>query len=501
MMRDAETQTDGPVTYENELLCFAQNRLDTLPHDMIVRLCSGYYSTDEIAAAKNLLYKVIPTQRRKITRIGQDKNRLDMNDILKVLLESPTKGLNSARFVASQLNKLPPVGIDNTDLIKLHQEIEKIQEAVAIIANNQKNLVETVTVSSKVSSKIPSLTTSAQPTTVVDEAHSEIQHEKVHPAAQPPDHPQDNLYKIFTTLTTSAQPTTVVDEAHSEIQHEKVHPAAHPPDHPPDHPRENLYEISTSHASKDQHNNTQVTHKDDISLPKKQMPSTITKSAVTFTSKSHTNLQHRTAGPSNTDTRSADASTNDTNTESLIEVSSSSEYDSDTSGTEVCVNIPVIHNRYSMKHVSTNNVIHNRYSIKPVSTNNVINTRIFTNSKIIQTKDKPDRQAFNLRQGNLLTGRGLTTDLRTANKHRKESHSSNKHCIGIFISRLVNRVTEEQVKRHILKETGILTRPEKLPTKFNSYSSFLVQCSPKIRSQLLNPDIWPRGALIKPFLS
>ena len=73
-----------------------------------------------------------------------DKVKHDMEDILRMLLESDPHGVNSVRLVASNLSNLPPLGIDNMDILKLYQEFESVKAAVHVIGYNQKVLHDLV---------------------------------------------------------------------------------------------------------------------------------------------------------------------------------------------------------------------------------------------------------------------------------------------------------------------------------------------------------------------
>ena len=85
---------------------------------------------------------------------------------------------------------------------------------------------------------------------------------------------------------------------------------------------------------------------------------------------------------------------------------------------------------------------------------------------------------------------------------RKDSGAQrNRTVTGVFITRLSPRLTSRQIENFIKRETGLKVRPEKLETKYNSYSSFYIPGDSQIRSMLLNGSLWPSGALLKPLYS
>ena len=61
---------DGiPKIVGNKLLCFVQNKMNMLPSETIVQLCSyKHYRTEDIEIAKKKLYEVCPTDTRVLDR-------------------------------------------------------------------------------------------------------------------------------------------------------------------------------------------------------------------------------------------------------------------------------------------------------------------------------------------------------------------------------------------------------------------------------------------------
>ena len=73
----------------NELLCFIQNRVDTVPLDTLARVCAEFYDSDVIFESKKLLYTKCDVVNRLKKHIGADKALHDVKDIVKVMLEMP----------------------------------------------------------------------------------------------------------------------------------------------------------------------------------------------------------------------------------------------------------------------------------------------------------------------------------------------------------------------------------------------------------------------------
>ena len=53
--------------------------------------------------------------------------------------------------------------------------------------------------------------------------------------------------------------------------------------------------------------------------------------------------------------------------------------------------------------------------------------------------------------------------------------------------------------QNIKHETGLVVKCDPIVTKFDSYTSFHVYVSSKEQGQLLKPDIWPRGTIVRPY--
>ena len=186
-------------------------------------------------------------------------------------------------------------------------------------------------------------------------------------------------------------------------------------------------------------------------------------------------------------------------------------------------------------------MIHNmQSSSKPSSSNHIVKSRIFqatkntlsrprnthyqssTNSgngmdnnfknvlskrsSQLDTREKPIRsnnvQSKDPVHDTIVTGTGSAPGLQAVTRHRQqETDSSNRSCSGVFITRLKPHTTGNNVENYIRHETGLRVSPEKLPTRYDSYSSFFIRCSGTARASLLDGRMWPTGTLVKPYFS
>lgn len=85
--------------------------------------------------------------------------------------------------------------------------------------------------------------------------------------------------------------------------------------------------------------------------------------------------------------------------------------------------------------------------------------------------------------------------------HKDMETRQPKQCTGVFVSRLKPKTSCDNVASHVWSVAGHRVDVEKLQTRYQSYTSFYVKCSRHIRMDLLNGELWPSGALIKPFYS
>ena len=90
--------------------------------DSISRISGDFYSGDAITAAKSLLFSSVQTKDSMVIRRGGNKIKSDIQNIIQVILEmEPT---DPTTFVARNLMDLSPLTLDNTDSLKLLQQIE-----------------------------------------------------------------------------------------------------------------------------------------------------------------------------------------------------------------------------------------------------------------------------------------------------------------------------------------------------------------------------------------
>ena len=154
----------------NELLCYMLCKIDSVPIDVLVKLVGENFSDDEVEAAKGLLCDHVDESIRVGKRRGQEKKKMNLEGIAKMLIECDRDQL--PKFVALDLTKLPPITVDCIDVsalmrkqqlmdIEMSTMKEMIQDILKVTADTSKRVEEAIT--SKSHSDIGPQDSSASP--------------------------------------------------------------------------------------------------------------------------------------------------------------------------------------------------------------------------------------------------------------------------------------------------------------------------------------------------
>ena len=127
----------------NELLCFVVNKSDCLPPEAICQLCLDTFNEDEIEKAKKLLYEHCDGENtpRMVTRKGPKKKSQNMDDIIKLVHDNGSK---LPKFVALNLQALPPVSFNSLDVSCLLHTIKQTQTEVSLLKDGLATQARTI---------------------------------------------------------------------------------------------------------------------------------------------------------------------------------------------------------------------------------------------------------------------------------------------------------------------------------------------------------------------
>ena len=107
----------------SELLCFVQNKMATNDHDFVVKTVSEFYTSNEIIAAKTLLFEACIDTTLRLKTYKVDVAKLNCRDIITKMNEV---GANCPVFVAANLAKLPVITADAFNLAKMSKGISSV---------------------------------------------------------------------------------------------------------------------------------------------------------------------------------------------------------------------------------------------------------------------------------------------------------------------------------------------------------------------------------------
>ena len=125
----------GPVT--NELLCYVSCKIRICTFDVIVKMCTDFYDTDVIAAAKDALMECVTLLEadKRSGRWRANLKEVHMKGIVSILLE--IKPEDVPLFLASDLNNVPPMSLNNFDMSRIITDMEVLKSQMKIIPEAQ----------------------------------------------------------------------------------------------------------------------------------------------------------------------------------------------------------------------------------------------------------------------------------------------------------------------------------------------------------------------------
>ncbi|PZC82043.1 hypothetical protein B5X24_HaOG211599 [Helicoverpa armigera] len=112
----------------NELLAFLQQKLDVMDEVSAIQICATNFSEDDVAAAKQLLYRLLNKGDQMVSR-RRDGTKKSIQDIITLLKETDPDDVPT--FVAKDLSKLPPVTFDHVDVTCLLKDLVFLKASLA----------------------------------------------------------------------------------------------------------------------------------------------------------------------------------------------------------------------------------------------------------------------------------------------------------------------------------------------------------------------------------
>ncbi|CAG4932122.1 unnamed protein product [Parnassius apollo] len=119
-----------------------------MDEESLLRLCSSAFTCAEIQKSKALFFDAIPSDKRKIQRKGEGKEKPDLQDIIQLF--KTTEPDLIPIFVARELEKLPPITSDHLDCTKVLKDIAKLRFDIDCIKSTYTPLEQHKELESKV---------------------------------------------------------------------------------------------------------------------------------------------------------------------------------------------------------------------------------------------------------------------------------------------------------------------------------------------------------------
>ena len=127
----------------NSLLWYVYQRMKQLSQAMIIKVILDYYNSEEIEAAKELLFQHFPDQhrpkklQRKITRQGLHKDENNVKDLLELFHEMSVADKFNPPIFATADSHFSSMDITNIDALALQNEVNLLRKEINTIKDRR----------------------------------------------------------------------------------------------------------------------------------------------------------------------------------------------------------------------------------------------------------------------------------------------------------------------------------------------------------------------------
>ena len=125
----------------NSLLWYVYQRMKQLSQVMIIKVILDYYNSEEIEAAKKLLFQHFPDQHKKlqqkITRQGLHKDENNVKDILELFHEMSVADKFNPPIFATADSHFPSMDITNIDALALQNKVNLLRKEINTIKDSR----------------------------------------------------------------------------------------------------------------------------------------------------------------------------------------------------------------------------------------------------------------------------------------------------------------------------------------------------------------------------
>lgn len=122
----------------NELLCYVQNNLSKHPRLLIGVAINGFYTDDEVSCAKLCLHGMVTDMKidglpRLIRRQGDNRRKLECEDIISLFTFIDGAKRSLPTFVAVDLQRVPSVSPGDVDVYALAASVSSLSSQLDIL--------------------------------------------------------------------------------------------------------------------------------------------------------------------------------------------------------------------------------------------------------------------------------------------------------------------------------------------------------------------------------
>ena len=110
----------------NELLCFIQNNMSSMPFDLLHATCVSFFSEEEVKSAKEILspYILDTPDHPLLKRFCASRSDKVMAEMINYMIQVSSRSLPD--FLAKDLTRIPPVPMEKIDGASLFREMQKL---------------------------------------------------------------------------------------------------------------------------------------------------------------------------------------------------------------------------------------------------------------------------------------------------------------------------------------------------------------------------------------